>query len=399
MPIASPLVADIDAPSKRAAPSPRLSVARLTLSRFRCYERLRVETDPRPVVLVGSNGAGKTNLLESLSFLVPGRGLRRARLSEVTRQVPGGETAGGGWAVAARLSRAEGSVDIGTGCEAAEGAAERRQVRIDGEDARGQAALAEVASAVWLTPHMDRLFSDGASGRRRFLDRMVFGLDPAHAGRVSAYEHAMRERSRLLRAGDGDRTWLAALEDTMAERGIAIAAARRDMATRLDEACARADGPFPAAGLAMSGDVEDWLGGGPALAAEDRLRDGLIRSRPLDAMTGGAAVGPHRSDLIIRHRDKDVPAEHCSTGEQKAVLIAIVLADVRLQARERGSVPLMLLDEVVAHLDEGRRAALFDAICDLDAQAWMTGTDAALFAPLGARAQRFRVENASLAPF
>lgn len=377
-----------------------MSVARLTLSRFRSYERLRVETDPRPVVLVGPNGAGKTNLLESISFLVPGRGLRRARLTDVTRHSPGGmPAAGSGWAVAAQLAGPKGMVDIGTGCDAADGGVERRQVRIDGADARGQSALSGVASAVWLTPHMDRLFADGASGRRRFLDRMVFGLDPAHAGRVSAYEHAMRERSRLLRDGEGDGTWLAALEDTMAERGVAIAAARRDMAASLNEACADADGPFPAATLAMQGDVETWLDQGPALAAEDRLRDGLLRSRPLDAMTGGAAVGPHRSDLLIRHRDKDMPAEQCSTGEQKAVLIAIVLADARLQARERNSVPLMLLDEVVAHLDEIRRAALFEAICDLNAQAWMTGTDAALFAPLGPRAQRFRVENAVLSPF
>lgn len=380
--------------------SPRLSVARLTLSRFRCYEHLRLETDPRPVVLVGPNGAGKTNLLESLSFLVPGRGLRRARLAEVTRHaVVGQPLEGTGWAVAARLSGPGGPIDVGTGCDTNQGGVERRQVRIDGEDARGQAALSDVASAVWLTPQMDRLFADGASGRRRFLDRMVFGLDPAHAGRVSAYEHAMRERSRLLRDGEGDGTWLAALESTMAERGIAIAAARCDMAARLDDACKSADGPFPAASLAMRGDVEDWLGQGPALAAEDRLRDGLARSRSLDAMTGGAAVGPHRSDLVIRHRDKDMPAEQCSTGEQKAVLIAIVLADARLQARERGSVPLMLLDEVVAHLDEVRRAAMFEAICDLDAQAWMTGTDAALFAPLGHRAQRFRVENATLSMF
>lgn len=380
-------------------------MARLTLSRFRSYERLRIETDPRPVVLVGPNGAGKTNLLESLSFLVPGRGLRRARLTEVTHRMPAGappawaSTESAGWAVAAQLAGPRGSVDIGTGCDSLAGGLERRQVRIDGTDARGQAALSDVASAVWLTPHMDRLFADGASGRRRFLDRMVFGLDPAHAGRVSAYEHAMRERSRLLRDGEGDATWLTTLEGTMAERGIAIAVARRDMAACLDAACAQADGPFPAASLAMLGDVEAWLDQGPALAAEDKLRDGLVRSRPLDAMTGGAAVGPHRSDLLIRHRDKNMPAEQCSTGEQKAVLIAIVLADARLQARERNSVPLMLLDEVVAHLDQTRRAALFEAICDLDAQAWMTGTDAALFEPLGLRAQRFRVENAVLSPY
>lgn len=377
------------------------SVARLILSDFRNYAALRLEPDPRPVVLTGANGAGKTNLLEALSFLAPGRGMRRSRLSDVARR--GGDAPGNGaWAVAARLRDAGGTVDIGTGLAAGGDGAERRQVRIDGEDARAQAALSEHLSVVWLTPHMDRLFAEGAASRRRFIDRLVFGFDAAHAGRVSAYEHAMRERARLLRespSGPGaDPAWLDALEDTMAARGVAVAAARREMAARLDEACARAIGPFPAACLAMTGDIASWLDAGPALEAEDCLRQQLSGSRRIDAMTGGAAVGPHRDDLAVRHREKDLPAGDCSTGEQKAVLIAIVLADVRLQSVERGSLPLLLLDEVAAHLDEARRRALFDEIEALGAQAWMTGTDAALFASLGDRAQRFVVADAVVTP-
>jgi DNA replication and repair protein RecF len=217
---------------------------------------------------------------------------------------------------------------------------------------------------------------------------------------VSAYEHAMRERSRLLRDGQAGRpadpVWLNTLEDTMATRGIAVAAARRDIVLRLDEACVRGVGPFPAASLRLIGDVPAWLAEMPALEAEDRLRQSLATARRIDAMAGGAAVGPHRDDLDVRHRAKGLPAADCSTGEQKAVLIAIVLADARLQAAERGTVPLLLLDEVVAHLDDVRRHALFDELVALNAQAWMTGTDAALFAPLGTRAQRFTVADATV---
>ena len=378
----------------------RLSVARLTLTGFRSYADLRIETDPRPVVLTGPNGAGKTNLLEALSFLVPGRGLRRARLSDVARRMPQDVDAPSsrGWAVAVHMHGSAGPVDIGTGIAGDDG--DRRLVRIDGADARGQTALSEHVSAVWLTPRMDRLFADGASARRRFLDRLVFGFDAAHAGRVSAYEHAMRERSRLLRDGQAGRpadpVWLNTLEDTMATRGIAVAAARRDIVLRLDEACVRGVGPFPAASLRLIGDVPAWLAEMPALEAEDRLRQSLATARRIDAMAGGAAVGPHRDDLDVRHRAKGLPAADCSTGEQKAVLIAIVLADARLQAAERGTVPLLLLDEVVAHLDDVRRHALFDELVALNAQAWMTGTDAALFAPLGTRAQRFTVADATV---
>ena len=376
-------------------------VARLTLTDFRCYRRMRIETDGRPVVLTGPNGAGKTNLLEALSFLVPGRGLRRARLGEVARSPTGvpDPAERRPWAVAGRVTTARGVVEIGTGREApaaAEGR-ERRMVRIGGRPAASQAALADVLNAVWLTPRMDRLFTEGTTERRRFLDRLVFGFDPAHARRVGAFDHALRERARLLRqSGRTDAGWLAALEDTMATTGVAVAAARREVAARLNKVCSRPLGPFPGATVAVRGTVEQWLQEGPALAAEDRLRECLAASRQADADAGGATVGPHRCDLRVRHLAKGLDPEQCSTGEQKALLIAIVLANARLQADERGSLPLLLLDEVAAHLDERWRRALFEEICTLGAQAWLTGTDAGIFAPLGRRVQLFRVDNATV---
>ncbi len=374
---------------------------RLTLSDFRCYRHQRIETDRRPVVLTGPNGAGKTNVLEALSFLVPGRGLRQARLGDVTRSVPGddGDT-NRSWAVAATVETPRGAVDIGTGRDAPTEPPrrERRVVRIDGQAARGQAALAEVLNAVWLTPRMDRLFGDAPAARRRFIDRLVFGFDPAHARRVGAFENAQRQRARLLRReraeGAADPEWLAALENTMAAQGIAVAAARRDMATRLNEVGCRPPGPFPGVAIEMTGPLEDWLGLGPALAAEDRMRDSLAAARRHDADSGTTTVGPHKSDVHVRHLNKGLPAERCSTGEQKALLIALVLADVRLQARDHASLPLLLLDEVAAHLDDRHRQALFDEIADLGAQAWLTGTDSHVFQPMGATGQFFRVEDA-----
>lgn len=370
----------------RNADAAALSLARLALTRFRCYGSVRLSPDTRPVVLTGPNGAGKTNLLEAISLLTPGRGLRAARLAEIDRQ---GDS--GGWGVAATVVTPEGEVEIGTGREP-EG--ERRIVRINGEIARGQVALADIVSALWLTPDMDRLFREGASARRRFLDRLVYGFDPAHAGRVNAYEQAMRERARLLAEGNRDDAWLSALEDTMAARGVAIAVARLDIVQRLTRALAGATGPFPGVALTVEGKVEKWLAAGPALSAEDRLRAELRSGRNHDAHSGSTSVGPHRSDLEASHLTKDMPAGLCSTGEQKAMLIAIVLAEARLQAAERGVAPLLLLDEVAAHLDEQRRRALFDVICRLPGQTWMTGTDSALFAPLGERAQHFSVADA-----
>ena len=385
--------------SMTARPDGALWLRRLTLTAFRSYRSASLETDARPVVLTGPNGAGKTNLLEAVSLLAPGRGLRRARLSEIQRRAPR-ENAPTSWAVAAEVVTRDGPRTLGTGADPAAAATdngrERRLVKVDGAFARSQQALGEIVSAVWLTPQMDGLFREGASARRRFLDRLVYAFDTAHAGRVAAYETAMRQRGRLLKGTAPDPAWLAALEDTMAGRALAIAAARREMTARLADACAAGVGPFPRAALGLVGDVESWLGEMSALDAEDRLREALAESRSRDAESGRAAQGPHRSDLAVRHLEKDQPAELCSTGEQKALLISMVLAHARLLTLDRTAAPLLLLDEIAAHLDEERRRALFAEILDLGLQAWMTGTDAVLFRGLDEGAQHFDVEDARL---
>jgi DNA replication and repair protein RecF len=377
----------------------RVGVTRLVLTDFRNYREARLTLGTASVVLTGPNGAGKTNLLEAVSFLAPGRGLRGAKLSEIDRRQKtecGGPSRG--WAVAAVVATRRGTLRIGTGHDVGlQPTGERRIVRIDGEPARGQAVLGERLGIVWLTPSMDRLFLEGPSGRRRFLDRLVLGLDPAHASHVAAYEQALRERSRLLRDGPADSAWFAALEKVMAERGVAVAAARRDAVQQLDRVCAEAEGPFPRARLRLIGTVEDWLEAMPALAAETKLASALAANRQADAQAGGALMGPHRSDLAVALADKDIAAELASTGEQKALLISILLAHAGLQRAVRGEPPLLLLDEIAAHLDASRRAALFDALLRLDSQTWLTGTDEALFAPLRCQAQFLSVRDGSLA--
>jgi DNA replication and repair protein RecF len=374
------------------------AIARLTLTDFRGYASARLAFEPRPVVLVGPNGAGKTNLLEAISFLAPGRGLRRAKLAEIDRSVPPARATAsppGPWAVAAGVSGPRGEVKIGTGRDAESETGERRLVSIDGGGAKSQAALAEHLCVIWLTPQMDRLFTDGASARRRFLDRLVYGFDPGHAHRVNAYEQAMRERARLLAEQRGaDPSWLKALEGRMAEHGIAVAAARRETVARLDAACAEAGGAFPAARLALEGEIEAWLDRMPALGAEEEFSRRLAASRTGDAASGTTSLGPHRADLAARHGATHMLASQCSTGEQKALLIGIVLAFARLMARRRGDGPVLLLDEVAAHLDETRREALYGEIAALRGQAWLTGTDAALFAGLASLAQFFTVADA-----
>ena len=378
------------------------------LTDFRCYSSQRLETGPGPVVLSGPNGAGKTNILEALSFLVPGRGLRSSKLADISRrEAASTQPSDRPWAVAAKLDTRLGAVDVGSGREVKPGGQrEKRVVHIDGAPVRSQAALADILSAQWLTPQMDRLFIEGPSARRRFLDRLVFAADPAHAGRVSAYEHALRERSRLLRHGQSesgrvaDPEWLGVLEETMASKGVAVSAARIDMARRLHETAgkAAAAGAFPGAALTVNGVLEQWLDEGPALEAEDRLKAAFRDSRRVDSEGGAPQFGPHRSDMAVRHLGTGQSAEFCSTGEQKALLIALILANARLQAHERGSLPLLLLDEVAAHLDETRREALFHEITHLGIQAWMTGTDINLFAPLNGSAQFFGVEDACITP-
>jgi len=384
-----------EARSSTGAEVERVGVTRLVLTDFRNYREARLTIGTAPVVLTGPNGAGKTNLLEALSFLAPGRGLRSAKLAEIDRRAEsGGDPGDSGWAVAAVVATRRGAVRIGTGRDP--GASERRIVRIDGEPVRSQATLGERLGVVWLTPSMDRLFLEGPGARRRFLDRLVLGLDPAHASRVAAYEQALRERSRLLRDDPGDPAWLAALEEVMAEQGIAVAAGRCDTVQRLDRACAGADGPFPRARLRLVGTIENWLDEMPALAAEARFSAALAANRQSDTSASSAALGPHRSDLAVSLADKGIAAEFASTGEQKALLIAILLAHAALQRALRGEPPLLLLDEVAAHLDASRRASLFESLARLDSQAWLTGTDNALFAPLRCYAQFLSVRDGTL---
>ena len=371
----------------------------LRLTDFRNYRQLRLDCGLEPVVLVGANGAGKTNLLEALSFLAPGRGLRRARLDEAAAARAATERLRA-WAVAATLDTPEGRLAIGTGLEPprGEGGVPRRVVRIDGRPAASQTALGLHVAAVWLTPQLDRLFLDGASERRRFLDRLVTALHPEHAGDVAAYENALRQRARLLaRSGNRDPHWFTALEDTMARHGVALAANRADTVQRLDAAARLGVGPFPRAALAMAGEVDGWIAAMAALDAEDRLRAALAASRLRDAEAGTTSAGPHRSDLAVRHLDLDLPAAEGSTGQQKALLVSIALAHARLVTLSRGRPPLLLLDEIAAHLDAERRAALFEEVVALGVQSWMTGTDAELFGPLAGRAQVLRVADGAVA--
>lgn len=378
-----------------------VAVRWLNVTEFRNYAQARLNLDGRPVVLCGENGAGKTNLLEALSFFAPGRGMRLARLSEVTRL--GAET--GAWAVAAGVDvphLSPGSIKLSTGLLPAQQGqtAERRVVRLDGETQSSSAKLPHLLNVLWLTPDMDRLFDGGASARRQFFDRLALGFDAGHGAQLNAYERARAERSRLLRdelAGKrADPVWLDALEAAMAEHGVAVAASRADALRKVSLALETSYGPFPRAVLALDGLLEGWLTSAPAVDVEDRFRALLADARSRDKAAGRALEGPHRSDLLVWHGETMVAASDCSTGQQKALLIAIVLANARLLAAETAT-PLLLLDEVVAHLDGKRRAALFDAIAAMGAQAWMTGTDRASFDALGTRAQYFRVADGGVA--
>jgi DNA replication and repair protein RecF len=354
------------------------TVSRLALTDFRSYATATIAAAPGFVVLTGENGAGKTNILEAVSLLSPGRGLRGATLSEMARQ--GGP---GGFAVASRIEGIGGGVEIGTGATAA--APERRQVRINGA-AASAATLSEWLSVSWLTPAMDRLFSDAASGRRRFLDRLVLALEPGHGRHAARYEAAMRARNKLLAEPESaDPAWLAALEVGMAEHGAAIAGARSRTVTALAARLVEAtSGPFARAGLTLGG----WRDGD--LAAE------LCAGRGRDAAAGRTLAGPHRSDLLVTHIDKRQSAALCSTGEQKALLLGIVLGHADLVAERAGRRPILLLDEVAAHLDPRRRAALFQRLALAGGQVWMTGTEASLFEEAGAATRLIIADGAAL---
>ncbi|HEY1707846.1 MAG TPA: DNA replication/repair protein RecF [Rhizomicrobium sp.] len=376
----------------------KLAVTRLLLTNFRSYASGEIAVSGAPVVLAGPNGAGKTNMLDALSLLSPGRGLRGARLSEHTRKGPA--AADTLWAVAAQVSRNSESYEIGSGLTLMSNGSERRQVHLNGAPATGTADIAEVIQIVWLTPAMDRLFMEGASERRRFLDRLVFGFDASHARVVTRYETAMRERARLLKYGPRDPAWLDGLEAQMTETGLTLAASRAEVIARLNAALAERGeaGAFPCAQLAMAGEVDALLAEYGADAAGE-MRERFARARVRDAESGRTTFGPHASDLAVRHTAKRMDAHDCSTGEQKALLISIILADAwELSRRRDGHAPLLLLDEIAAHLDERRRAALFEEILALGAQAWMTGTDIEMFTPLRGRADLFSVADSRATP-
>jgi DNA replication and repair protein RecF len=373
-------------------------ITALTLTDFRSYAAATLPIAAGAVVLHGPNGAGKTNLLEALSLFTPGKGLRGATAPEMGRREPG-EATGCAWAVAAVLTDGDEETKLGTGVQSP-GAA-RRIVRIDGETAQ-PGRLLDHLRPVWATPEQDRLFSDARAARLKFLDRLVFAADPAHAASVSAYEKALRERLRLLTEGAegraADPLWLDALELRLGEAGAEAAIARAAALTTLQAAIdARNDRPFPQADLGLTGEAEAMAtaGAGPE-AITAAIREGLSRSRARDAAAGRSLFGPHRSDLTALHREKNRPAAEGSSGEQKALVLNLILAQITRLA-DQSAPPVLLLDEAPAHLDTARRAALFDEIEALGLQAFMTGTEAELFAPLRGRAQFVRVEGGCFA--
>jgi DNA replication and repair protein RecF len=364
-------------------------IRRLALTNFRSYRAATLDVDESLVVLTGPNGAGKTNLIEAISFLAPGRGLRRATIEEVAFS-----EGDGSWAVAAEIEGMLGLAALGTGIEppTAEETARIRQCRIDREPVGSAAAFADHLRVVWLTPAMDQLFAGPASERRRFLDRLVLAVDAEHAGRVAALERALRSRNRLLEEPRPDPHWLDAIEHETAELAVAVAALRAETVRRLQRAlAARRDEAFPSAEIALDGWMERLMPGHPAAEIEDRYRAVLKDNRARDAAAGRTLDGPHLTDLAVVYPPKGIAAGDASTGEQKALLIGLVLAHAGLVAEMTGFAPVLLLDEVIAHLDPSRRAALYHALGALGAQVWMTGADPAAFAEITAGAAVFIV--------
>jgi DNA replication and repair protein RecF len=367
-----------------------MRLIRLALTDFRNYAALTWRPGVRISVLFGPNGSGKTNLLEAVSLLMPGRGLRGARNADLRRL--GGA---GGWAVAGRFATAGGETDIGTGTQP-DGPPDRRVFRLDGATPRSQAEIADHVAAVWLTPQMDRLFQEGLSGRRRFLDRLVWALEPGHAREVAAHDAAMAQRNRLLAGGHADPAWLSGLEDSMARHAVAATAARMALVARMNAVPSSAG--FPAARMALVCPIAERLDAMAALAVEDWLRQGLAAGRARDAEAGSAALGAHRTDMALSDAASGTPAALASTGEQKALLVGVILSHAALITEARGFAPMLLLDEPAVHLDPDRRIALFEALARLAAQTLITGTDAETFLPLAGVAEGLQVHDGELLP-
>jgi DNA replication and repair protein RecF len=366
-------------------------VRRLTLTNFRNYRAATLEPGTRPIVLHGPNGAGKTNLIEAISFLAPGRGLRRATLEEVACN-----EGDGSWAVAAEVEGALGLATLGTGIErvAEDGATAQRKYRIDREPVTTAAAFADHVRIIWMVPAMDSLFVGAPSERRRFLDRLATAIDSEHSSRINAFERALRSRNRLLEDAQPDRHWLDAVEHETAELAVAVAGLRAETVRRLGAVLSgRAQSAFPPAEIWLNGWMESSLADQPALAVEERYRNVLRENRARDAAAGRTLDGPHLTDLAVVYAQKGIAAADASTGEQKALLIGLVLAHARLIADMTGASPILLLDEVVAHLDPSRRCALHAELEQLRAQVWMTGADPALFAETEGKATLVEVQS------
>src|SRR5437016_1068447 len=376
---------------------PSARIRRLALSNFRSYRAAHIELGTGPVVLVGPNGAGKTNLIEAISFLASGRGLRRATLQDVAFS-----EGDGSWAVSANVEGALGLATLGTGIvpPVADDAAITRQCRIDREPVPSAGAFADHLRVIWLVPTMDALFNGPASERRRFLDRLVLAIDAEHGSRVSALERSLRSRNRLLEEPRPDPHWLDAVEHETAELAVAVAALRTETVGRLRAALQARRDPaslFPAADIALDGWTEKLIPHHPAVEVEDRYRTLLRNNRARDAAAGRTLEGPHLTDLAVLHAGKGIPAADASTGEQKALLIGLVLAHAGLLTAMSGWAPVLLLDEVVAHLDPARRTALYRELEILGAQVWITGADPAAFAEIEDRAQFFMVSPGRIA--
>jgi len=371
-------------------------VRRLTLNNFRNYHAASLEAGAKTMVLIGPNGAGKTNLIEAISFLAPGRGLRRATLDEVAFS-----EGDGSWAVAAEIEGALGLATLGTGVERPpeDGAALQRKCRIDREPVASAATFADHLRVVWLVPAMDALFTGAPSDRRRFLDRLVLAVDAEHGSRVNALERSLRSRNRLLEEPRPDAHWLDAVEHETAELAVAVAGLRMETIGRLDAVLAtRTDSAFPSGKIALDGWMEQLIPDHPAVQIEERYRALLHDSRARDAAAGRTLDGPHLTDLRVVYVEKDIAAADASTGEQKALLIGLVLAHARLIAEMTRLPPILLLDEVVAHLDPARRGALHGELAQLGGQVWMTGADPALFAEIDDTAETIEVSSGRLQP-
>lgn len=393
--------------------STKSGVSRLTLSDFRNYSQLRINSHLGPIVITGDNGTGKTNILEAISFLTPGKGLRGAKLSDVKRIVNAFDNEylptpinNASWAVSAIVNKADEVVDIGTSVEKSfkefngenSHCCDRRIVKINGQKVSSQNDLGKYLSAIWLTPQMDRLFRGGPQPRRSFLDRLVYAFDLDHAKRTANFEHLYKQWVQLLKSGNLDNNWLTTLEEAMSAFGVAIAAARREIIAKLNTFIEKEpDDVFPNVRLELEGTIEKLLNKLPALDVEDFYKESLKKQRT-SVIYNENVDGINRSDFKVYYRKKSMPAELCSTGEQKSLLISIILAQTKCQTLDKGFSPILLLDEVVAHLDDLKREALLAKIKDLNLQAWITSTNPLLFSYLKNDAMFFEVKNNQVTP-